>query len=374
MSATSTWLLEMTAKLDRQPASPWAALLAAILFGVSTPLAKGLLQGVSPQVLAGLFYMGSGVGLASLTHLPRRGAVLKEAPLTRRDVPWLSGAVVFGGVLAPVLLLTGLQQTPASNASLLLNLESVFTVALAWIAFHENIGRRFTMSLGTILIGSVLISWQGVSLGSSIVGPVAVVVACLCWAVDNNLTQKVSTGNPIQIAAIKGLVAGSVNLLLGVWLGSAWPNTFFLATALVVGFFSYGLSLVLFVLSLRTLGTARTGAYYSTAPFIGAILALLVWREPITPIFAAASGAMAAGVLLLMTERHAHLHAHEPLVHVHLHVHDEHHQHRHHPNDPPGEPHSHLHDHVELTHSHYHYPDIHHRHSHDRKVEEKESA
>lgn len=371
MSATLAWSLEMTAKLDRQP-SPWAALLAAILFGVSTPLAKGLLQGVSPQVLAGLFYLGSGVGLASLSHLSHRGAVRKEASLTRRDVPWLSGAVVFGGALAPVLLLTGLQKTPASNASLLLNLESVFTVALAWIAFHENIGQRFTMSVGTILIGSVLLSWQGVSLGGSIVGPFAIVAACLSWAVDNNLTQKISASNPVQIAAIKGLVAGSVNLLLGILLGGAWPSAFFLGTALLVGFFSYGLSLVLFVLSLRTLGTARTGAYYSTAPFIGAILALLVWREPVTLIFVAASGAMVIGVLLLMTERHAHLHLHEPLVHVHLHVHGEHHQHKHRPNDPGGEPHSHLHEHVVLNHSHSHYPDIHHRHSHDRKVAEEE--
>ena len=370
MATTSTWPSEMIAKRDG-PASPWAALLAAILFGVSAPLAKGLLQGVSPQILAGLFYIGSGVGLASLTHLLRRGAVPKEASLTSRDVPWLFGAVVFGGVLAPVLLLTGLQQTSASNASLLLNLETVFTVAFAWIAFHENIGRRFTLSVGTILIGSVAISWQGISLGGSILGPIAVVVACLCWAVDNNLTQKVSAGNAVQIAAIKGFVAGSVNLLLGVWLGRAWPNTFFVAAALVVGFFSYGLSLVLFMHSLRTLGTARTGAYYSTAPFIGASLALLVWREPITPIFAAASIAMAAGVLLLMTERHTHLHAHQSLFHAHPHVHDKHHQHKHTPNDPLGEPHSHLHEHVELTHSHHHYPDIHHRHSHDRKVAEE---
>lgn len=357
-----------------KPASPWAALLAAILFGVSTPLAKGLLQGVSPQVLAGLFYIGSGVGLATLSQLRYGGLVRKEASLTGRDVPWLSGAVVFGGVLAPVLLLTGLQQTPASNASLLLNLESVFTVALAWIAFHENIGRRFTMSIGAILLGSVLISWQGISLGGTIMGPIAVVAACLCWAADNNLTQKVSAGNPVQIAAIKGLVAGSVNLFMGVLLGNALPSAFFLSAALMVGFFSYGLSLVLFVLSLRTLGTARTGAYYATAPFIGAILALLVWREPVTLIFAAASSAMAAGVLLLMTESHAHLHFHEPLVHIHLHVHDEHHQHRHDLNDPAGEPHSHLHEHVELTHSHPHYPDIHHRHSHDRKVAEEESV
>ena len=363
----------MTAKLDAT-ASPWAALLAAILFGVSTPLAKGLLQGVSPQVLAGLFYIGSGVGLVTLTQLPCRGDVPKEASLTRRDVPWLSGAVVFGGVLAPVLLFTGLQQTTASNASLLLNLESVFTVALAWVAFHENIGRRFMMSVGAILLGCVLLSWQGVSLGGSIVGPFAIAVACLSWAVDNNLTQKVSAGNPVQIAAIKGLVAGSVNLLIGVLLGSTLPSAFFLGAALVVGFFSYGLSLVLFVLSLRTLGTARTGAYYSTAPFIGAILALLIWREPVAPIFIAASGAMAAGVLLLMTERHTHLHAHEHLVHNHFHVHDEHHQHSHRPNDPAGEPHSHLHEHVELTHSHTHHPDIHHRHSHDRKVAEGESV
>jgi len=341
---------------------------------MSTPLAKGLLKDISPQVLAGLFYIGSGVGLALLMQLLRRRAISEEAPLRHNDVLWLCGAVLFGGVLAPVLLLTGLQQTPASDASLLLNSESVFTVVLAWIAFHENLGRRFTLSVGAILFASVLISWQGFSLGGSVVGPFAVVAACLSWAIDNNFTQKVSAGDPVQIAAIKGLAAGSVNLFLGVYLGSPWPNTFFLGAALIIGFFSYGLSLVFFVFSLRTLGTARTGAYYSTAPFIGAILSLILWRESVTAIFGVASVAMAVGAWLLITERHYHFHIHEHLVHVHRHVHDEHHQHGHSPDAPPGEPHSHPHEHVGLTHSHPHYPDVHHRHSHKRKATREKSV
>jgi len=348
---------------DNAQSGLYPALLAAFLFGVSTPLAKGLLRGLSPQILAGLFYLGSGVGLASLALLGR-GANLREAPLKRNDIPWLSGAVVFGGIIAPVLLLTGLQNTPSSNASLLLNLESVLTVALAWIAFHENAGRRFALGMSAIVLGGVLISWQGISLDVSILGPLAIAGACLCWAIDNNLTQKVSAGDPVEVAAIKGLVAGTVNLLLGLLLASAWPAAVWSVAAIVVGFFSYGLSLMFFVSALRAIGTARTGAYFSTAPFIGAGLGILMWGEPLTPSFVGASILMASGAWFLLTEQHKHLHAHEPFVHAHNHVHDMHHQHERSPNDPPGEPHSHPHEHRPLVHFHPHYPDIHHRHAH----------
>jgi len=348
--------------------SVWIALLAAILFGISTPLAKGLLTGISPQILAGLFYLGSGVGLSLLRVLPPRGAV-REAPLTRADAPWLAGALVFGGILAPVLLLVGLQRTLASNASLLLNLESVFTMLLAWLVFHENLDRRFALGIAGIFVGSVFISWQGYLAGGDIAGPLAVGGACFCWAMDNNLTQRVSAGDPVQVAAAKGLVGGVVNLVLGICLGGVWPGVAWIAAALVVGFFGYGLSLVLFVLALRALGTARTGAYFSTAPFIGALVGLIMWREPTAPLFLAGSSAMLVGVWLCITERHEHAHAHEVMMHSHSHIHDEHHQHPRDPEEVSREPHTHLHEHVRLVHRHVHYPDIHHRHQHERKPE-----
>jgi hypothetical protein len=192
-------------------------------------------------------------------------------------------------------------------------------------------------------------------------------LACLCWAIDNNLTQKVSAGDPREVAAIKGLVAGTVNIILGLLLGGSFPKTEWLAASLAVGFFSYGLSLMLFVSALRELGTARTGAYFSTGPFIGAVIGMVIWKDPITIGLVVAIVAMAAGVWLLSTEQHTHIHIHEPLVHVHRHVHDEHHKHPHSPENPSGEPHTHVHEHGGLAHSHRHYPDIHHRHSHSRK-------
>ena len=343
------------------------AFLAAILFGISTPLAKGLLAGISPQILAGLFYLGSGIGLSLLWRL-RRGAV-EEAPLTRVDAPWLTGALVFGGILAPVLLLFGLQRTLASNASLLLNLESVFTVFLAWLVFHENLDRRFALGIAGIFAGGVLISWQGYLAGGDIVGPLAVAGACLCWAIDNNLTQRVSAGDPMQVAAVKGLVGGVINLALGIWLGSIWPAAAWAAAGLAVGFFCYGLSLVFFVLALRALGTSRTGAYFSIAPFIGALVGLLVWRDAIAPLFLAGSLAMVVGVWLCITERHEHAHVHEVMYHSHRHAHDEHHQHQHGPGEASREPHTHPHEHARFIHRHGHTPDIHHRHQHEREAE-----
>jgi drug/metabolite transporter (DMT)-like permease len=345
----------------------WTALSAAILFGISTPLAKGLLAGVSPQILAGLFYLGSGIGLILLGRLLRRSGV-REAPLIRVDAPWLVGALLFGGILAPVLLLLGLQRTLASNVSLLTNLESVFTMLLAWLVFHENLDRRFALGIAGIFVGSGFISWQGY-LGGDILGPLAVAGACLCWAIDNNLTQRVSGGDPMQVAAVKGLVGGVVNLVLGIWFGSTWPAAAWVATALVVGFFGYGLSLAFFVLALRTLGTARTAAYFSTSPFIGAFVGLIIWRESAAPFFVAGSLAMVVGVWLCITERHEHAHVHEVKYHSHSHAHDEHHQHRHDLEKVSREPHSHLHEHVQLTHRHVHFPDIHHRHQHERKPE-----
>ena len=337
------------------------ALVAAVLFGASAPFAKLLLRDATPQLLAGLLYLGSGVGLG-IVWLARTGS--QDARLTRGDVPWLAGAIGFGGVLGPALLMGGLARTPASSAALLLNLESVFTALLAWFVFRENFDRRIALGMAVIFVGGIVLSWEGrVDLGS-IVGPLLVAAATLCWAVDNNLTQRVSAGDPVQIAMLKGLAAGGVNTGIALVLGARWPTVPRLAGALVLGFLSYGVSLVLFVRALRLLGTARTGAYFASAPFVGAALSLVIFRE--RPSIGLISGAllMAVGLWLHLTERHVHQHRHEPMEHNHLHVHDEHHGHEHAPEDPLGEPHSHPHRHEPIVHTHEHYPEIHHRHGH----------
>lgn len=350
-----------TPRLDRRGAG--FALLAAVLFGASTPFAKQLLRGATPQLLAGLLYLGSGLGLAAVWRA--WGSGRGEAQLSRGDAPWLAGAIAFGGVLGPLLLMLGLTRTPASSASLLLNLEGVFTALLAWFVFRENVDRRIALGMLAIVAGGVVLSWEGRVAWGGLSGPLLVAGACACWAIDNNLTQKVSAGDPMQIAMLKGLVAGSVNVVLALALGANWPTPLHVGAALLLGLLSYGVSLVLFVLALRYLGTARTGAYFSVAPFVGAAVAVAVYHEGATLLLASGAALMALGVWLHLTEQHEHLHVHEALEHEHLHAHDAHHQHAHEPNDPPGEPHTHWHRHEPLAHTHPHYPDIHHRHSHE---------
>jgi drug/metabolite transporter (DMT)-like permease len=341
------------------------ALAAAALFGVSTPLAKILLGTIPPLLLAGLLYAGSAIGLSLWLALRRmRRQPTTEAPLARADLAWLTGAVLFGGVLGPILLMLGLAQTPASTASLLLNLESVLTATLAWVVFRENVDRRVFLGMLAIVAGSVLLSWQRWA-GTEIPwGALAIAGACLCWAIDNNLTRPVSGGDPVQIAAIKGGVAGTIIIAIALVTGYRFPATLPLLATGLLGFAGYGLSLVLFVLALRGLGTARTGAYFSTAPFVGAALSLLLFAEHPTLMFWLAGALMALGVWLHISERHAHEHTHEALAHNHRHRHDEHHQHTHDFLWDGTEPHTHPHVHEPLTHSHPHYPDLHHRHGH----------
>jgi drug/metabolite transporter (DMT)-like permease len=346
------------------PGAPMA-LASAALFGASTPLAKLLLGGgFDPWLLAGLLYLGSGLGLG-LVHLTRRGfgVPAAEAPLRRVDLPWLGLVVLTGGVIGPVLLMLGLTRTAASSAALLLNLEGLATMAIAWIVFKENVDRRLLLGALAILAGALILSWSGGPSGVG-VGALAIAGACLAWGVDNNLTRKLSSADPVQIAAIKGVIAGLVNLALAFGQGAHLPNFASVASAAVVGFFGYGVSLVLFVLALRHLGTARTGAYFSTAPFLGAALALIFFREPVTLQLVGAAILMTIGVYLHLSERHEHEHAHEALEHEHRHVHDEHHQHTHEAGEPIGQPHTHRHRHTPMRHKHPHFPDLHHRHGH----------
>ena len=341
------------------------ALLSAALFGASTPLAKLLLGAVDPWMLAGLLYLGAGLGLAAV-HLSRAALRLPaaEAPLRRADAPWLALVILAGGVLGPLLLMQGLARTDAAGASLLLNLEGVATMGIAWLAFRENVDRRLLLGAALILAGAAVLSWQGrASFGW---GALLVAAACLCWGVDNNLTRKLSSADPVQVAMLKGLVAGTVNLTLAVANGAALPSTEIVLAAGAIGFLGYGVSLALFVLGLRYLGAARTGAYFSLAPFVGAVLAVLMLGEPLTASLAVAGGLMAGGLWLHLAERHDHEHAHHAMAHEHRHSHDEHHQHEHdHGHDHgPDEPHSHRHRHAPLVHRHPHYPDLHHRHAH----------
>ena len=341
------------------------AIASAALFGASTPFAKLLLGGgVSPWLLAGLLYLGSGLGL-TLVHLARGALAVPaaEAPLRRADLPWLALVVLSGGVIGPLLLMVGLQTTAASTSALLLNLEGLATMAIAWMVFRENVDRRLLLGAAAILAGAVILSWQGGPTGLGL-GALAIAGACLAWGIDNNLTRKLSAADPVQIALIKGLVAGAVNLSLALALGARMPPLTTILAAGLIGLLGYGVSLVMFVLALRHLGAARTGAYFSTAPFIGAGLAIAMFGEPITMQLVAASALMLVGVALHLMEAHEHPHSHEALDHEHRHTHDDHHQHEHAANDPPGEPHSHPHRHTPLTHTHAHYPDLHHRHGH----------
>ena len=345
------------------------ALLAAALFGASTPLAKLLTGELPPLLLAGVLYLGSGLGLFiwyAIRRLIARGAPGDRLRAT--DVPWLAGAIVAGGVVGPALLMIGLVNTAAATASLLLNMEGVLTALLAWFVFKENFDARIALGMGLIVAAGLLLSWQEAAAAHATAGApwgaLAIVGACLAWAIDNNLTRKVSASDAVQIACWKGLGAGTVNVVIALLMGARFPSLPVMAGAASVGFFGYGLSLVLFVMALRRLGTARTGAYFSIAPFFGAALSLLLFAAVPGPLFWIAAALMLAGIWLHVSEHHSHAHIHEPMSHAHEHTHDPHHQHAHDSGWEGQEPHAHAHSHARLAHTHAHYPDIHHRHTH----------
>jgi drug/metabolite transporter (DMT)-like permease len=344
------------------------ALLSAALFGISTPAAKVLLGTVEPAILAGLLYCGAGLGVAVLRRVARSLVVQSDAPevaLGRQDVPWLSGAIVSGGVIGPILLMTGLARTEAATASLLLTLEGVATALIAWFIFHENFDRRIAIGIASLLAGALVLSRTGTPTVSSLLGPITIIGACIAWGLDNTVTRTVSLADALEIVELKGLIAGPVNLALGVIVGGRLPDLSSTLVAGLVGLLGYGVSLALFVMALRHLGTARTGAYFSTAPFLGTLAAVVILQEPLTAQLVAAGLLMAVGVWLHLTESHEHEHEHELIEHSHPHVHDDHHRHEHSPDDPPGEPHTHQHLHDRLRHTHPHLPDMHHTHRHN---------
>ncbi len=338
-----------------------AALAAALLFGVAAPLAKRLLLTVDPWLLAGLLYVGSGLGLTIYRRLVRAGRVRLE----KSQILWFAGAIFAGGVVGPVLLMFGLTGMHASGASLLLTAEGAFTALLAWFVFRENFNRRIALGMTSIVAGAAILSWPDDLRFADAWPALAVLGACLAWGIDNNLTRKVALTDATWIASIKGLTAGTINLVLAIALGTRLPPFPDLLGAMTLGLFAYGVSLTLFVIALRHLGTARTGAYFSVAPFLGAVLALLL-GDAVTPNLVAAGALMAFGVWLHLTEWHDHPHDHEALEHEHEHVHgdDPHHEHAHDPPVAPGTRHTHAHRHEPLRHAHAHFPDSHHRHPH----------
>ena len=342
----------------RQPGVP-AALGAALLFGAGTPFAKWLLVAVSPWLLAGLLYLGSGIGLTLYRRLTRAPAVR----LPRKEVLWFAGAILAGGIIGPVLLMIGLSGMPASGASLLLNAEGVFTALLAWFVFKENFDRRIALGMVAIVAGAVVLSWPGDAQFAGLWPTLAILGACFAWGIDNNLTRKISLTDATWIASVKGLVSGVVNLALAFVLGASFPALPNLAGAMLVGLLAYGVSLTLFVTALRHLGSARTGAYFSVAPFFGALLAVLM-GESVSIQIIIAGGLMALGIWLHLTERHEHEHVHGEFLHDHEHLHDEHHQHKHNFPVASGTKHSHPHWHKSMRHTHSHFPDSHHRHAH----------
>jgi drug/metabolite transporter (DMT)-like permease len=348
------------------------AILAAILFGASAPLAKLLLGEVSPVALAALLYLGSGLGVAAIRLLQRAFSrmAVQEARIERADLPWLAGAVLSGGVLAPILLLISLEYTPAAIASLLLNFEAVATTLIAALLFKEAIGKSVGWAIVLVTLAGSLLSWQtNASWGFSL-GALGVATACFLWGVDNNLTRNISAKDPLSIVTWKGLGAGLTSLLIALALRQPFPSMWILAAALALGFFSFGFSIVLFIRAMRALGAARTSALFGAAPFMGALISvLLFWEWPGTA-FLLALPLMLAGAFLLIQEHHEHTHTHAAFDHEHAHDHiDEHHDHEHPGSEPDWEGvHCHPHAHWPIFHKHVHSPDIHHRHEHETKT------
>ena len=333
------------------------ALLAALFFGASAPLSKLFLIDVPPVLMAAFLYLGSGTGISLVKLSQQLTSTPREAGIKGPDVKWLAGAIISGGILAPIILMISLQNTPASTTSLLLNFEGVGTTLIALFFFRESISRRALIAIFVITLASIFLSTDFKSGFGFSLGALGVILACVLWGVDNNFTRNISAKDPLTIVAWKGLVAGTFSLFLGLFLGQQPPPLANILGILLLGFVSYGLSTMLFIYSMRGLGAARTSALYGTAPLAGVLLSFIIFRDPITVLFIFAAALMAGGALLLANEEHAHFHIHMPVVHEHRHTHDEFHEH-----DGNGITHSHEHEHLHTEHEHGHMPDIHHRH------------
>lgn len=338
-------------------------IISASLFGISTPLAKILVKDISPVALAGFLYLGAFAGLSLYSAVIKTESDKKAVSLERKDFPWLAGAILTGGIIGPISMMMGLRLVSGFSASLLLNLEGIATAIIAVFFFKENAGKRLWLALICMIIAGIFLTWDPTQGRFNIVGPLFIIFAMVCWGIDNNLTRSISDKDPVQISKIKGFVAGTISLSLALFLGIRISLDFTIAFALLLGSFSYGISLVFFIKALEGLGSSRTGAFFSFAPFIGAIASLIILREWIGWVMFPAAGLMLIGVWLICSEKHLHTHLHKTVIHTHLHNHrDMHHLHEH--SGAFHEPHTHEHTHIELFHIHVHWPDTHHRHEH----------
>lgn len=343
------------------------ALLAALLFGASAPIAKVLLGDVQPIPLAGLLYLGSGISLLIVKAWQRliQKNQETEAGLTRPDIKWLAGAVITGGIAAPIVLLFSLRETPGATASLLLNFEGVATTLIAALIFKEGIGRRAGWAILLITLASIVLSTSPNQEWGVSIGALGILTACLLWGLDNNLTCNISAKDPLIIVTIKGLAAGSFSLLLAAALGNQFPSFNIVLKAMLLGSLSYGVSIVLFVHAMRGLGAARTSALFGTAPLAGMLLSFIILRENFNLMLLIAIPLMVIGAFLLINEEHQHNHIHDEVFHEHSHQHDDnHHIHEHIGGISFSQLHSHFHTHPNMEHGHHHMPDLHHRHLH----------
>lgn len=341
------------------------ALISALLFGVSAPIAKLLLGEVEPIPLAAFLYLGSGIGLIGfkLLHLISKQGIKSEASVEISDLKWLAGAVLAGGVAAPIVLLISLKNTPAATASLLLSFESVATTLIAFFSFKESISRRAWLAIIMVTIASIFLSINLNAEWGFSLGALGIIAACFLWGVDNNFTRNISAKDPLIIVTIKGLGAGSFSLIVAFFLGASFPSWEIIVGVLVLGSLSYGVSIVLFIHAMRGLGVARTSTLFSTAPIAGIILSILIFQEYPSWLFIIALPIMIGGAFLLINDEHKHHHIHEMVIHEHSHFHDDgHHEHEHY--GECSRKHCHVHEHEELTHAHHHMPDLHHRHIH----------
>lgn len=343
---------------------PACALGAAALFGLSTPAAKLLLRDVSPVMLAGLLYIGAAAALFGYRAIA--GPASRESRIKSHDLPLVAGMIAFGGVLGPILLFLGLKQLSAVTASLLLNLELPFTVLIAIMVMGEHVGCGQLAAITAVVIGSLLVGLGPGEVRGGLIGVLEICGACLCWGIDNNLTQRVSLRDPVSVARLKTLAAGACAVIAALWLENPIPAAMPLSCALVIGALCYGLSIVLVVKALRIIGAAREAAYFATAPFVGAVASALIFRAALTALQVAGAAFMVLGAGVLTRERHSHAHRHDEIFHEHLHYHDEHHQHRH--RGAVAESHSHPHRHTAVVHEHRHFPDLHHRHDHREPI------
>jgi drug/metabolite transporter (DMT)-like permease len=310
------------------------AVIGAVLFGASAPLSKVLLEQVDPVLLAGLLYLGSGLGLLIFKTVGRFSGLPGGKPLEYKDTPWLAGAVLAGGVAAPIVLMLGLRATPAATASLLLNFESVSTTLLAATFFHEYIGKRVWLAIVIVTAASIILTFSISGLGIS-AGALGIILACILWGTDNNLTRNISSKDPLSIGIVKGLVAGTFSFILAMLLGASLPALPLVLGAMLLGSVSYGLSVALFILAMRHIGAARASAWLGTAPFAGVIISFLIFRSSPEVSFLISLPLMALGALLLFGEEnaHTHVHMHGAITHEHVHAHGNRHEH-HDLNDP----------------------------------------